>query len=293
MAWHAAEPLPAELTAAQPAPSCVERVSLVQLIRPVEPTVDVVAKDEVGREGSIFQGGRHDVWADEPVPRVHLCDAYGLPLLYLADVPGFMIGKQVERQGIIRAGAKMVQAVSEAQVPRISVVVRKAYGAGLYAMSGPGFAPDACLALPTAMIVVMGAEAAVNAVHYNRLQAMPEGPSARSKTEKLRDEYRADIDIEAARERTRHRRDRRARAAARRAGRALPHTRRSPPRSGPAEAEKRHADVTTAGSARRRASSASAAAAANGSQRDSGTVTAGACSNRLASRMPVWNAPSA
>jgi acetyl-CoA carboxylase carboxyltransferase component len=73
--------------------------------------------------------------------------------------------------------------------------VRKAYGAGLYAMSGPGFAPDACLALPTAMIAVMGPEAAVNAVYYNKLQAMPED-QRKQETEKLREEYRADIDIE-------------------------------------------------------------------------------------------------
>jgi acetyl-CoA carboxylase carboxyltransferase component len=80
-------------------------------------------------------------------------------------------------------------------VPRISVIVRKAYGAGLYAMGGPGFAPDACLALPTAMIAVMGPEAAVNAVYYNKLQAMPED-ERKVETEKLRSEYREDIDIE-------------------------------------------------------------------------------------------------
>ena len=75
-----------------------------------------------------------------------------------------MVGTAVEKQGIIRHGAKMISAVSEATVPKICVVVRKAYGAGLYAMAGPGFEPDATLALPTAKIAVMGAEAAVNAV---------------------------------------------------------------------------------------------------------------------------------
>ncbi len=93
--------------------------------------------------------------ADKGARFIWLCDAFGIPLIYLADVPGFMIGKQVERQGIIRAGAKMIMAVSEATVPRISVILRKAYGAGLYAMCGPGFEPDACLALPSAMIAVM------------------------------------------------------------------------------------------------------------------------------------------
>ena len=124
-----------------------------------------------------------------------MCDAYGVPLLYLADVPGFMIGKKVEREGIIRAGAKMISAVAEATVPRVSVIVRKAYGAGLYAMCGPGFAPDACLALPGAQIAVMGPDAAVNAVFYNRIQATPE-PERPALVAKLRDEYRADIELE-------------------------------------------------------------------------------------------------
>ena len=79
-----------------------------------------------------------------------MCDAFGIPLLFLADVPGFMIGTKVERQGIIRAGAKMIAAVSEATVPKLSVIVRKAYGAGLYAMCGPAFEPEACMALPDA-----------------------------------------------------------------------------------------------------------------------------------------------
>jgi acetyl-CoA carboxylase carboxyltransferase component len=149
----------------------------------------VVANQSKVKGGVLFVDS-----ADKAARFIGLCDAYGLPLLYLADVPGFMIGKQVERQGIIRAGAKMVMAVSEASVPRISVVLRKAYGAGLYAMSGPGFAPDACLALPTAMIAVMGPEAAVNAVYYNKLQAMPDA-ERQAAVEKLRAEYREDVDI--------------------------------------------------------------------------------------------------
>ena len=89
-----------------------------------------------------------------------------------------MIGTKVERAGIIRAGAKMISAVSEATVPRICVVVRKAYGAGLYAMDGPGFGPSATLALPQAMIAVMGPEAAVNAVYFNKIQEQPEAERA-------------------------------------------------------------------------------------------------------------------
>jgi acetyl-CoA carboxylase carboxyltransferase component len=123
-----------------------------------------------------------------------LCDAFNIPLLFLADVPGFMIGTKVEKAGIIRAGAKMISAMSSADVPKISVVLRKAYGAGLYAMCGPAFEPDACLALPTAWIAVMGPEAAINAVYYNKIQELPE--SERSEfIEQKRAEYREDVDI--------------------------------------------------------------------------------------------------
>src|SRR5205085_5066129 len=94
--------------------------------------------------------------ADKVARFIWLCDAFSIPLVFLADVPGFMIGKKVEREGIIRHGAKMISAVSDATVPKISVVVRKAYGAGLYAMCGPAYEPEATLALPTAMIAVMG-----------------------------------------------------------------------------------------------------------------------------------------
>jgi methylmalonyl-CoA decarboxylase subunit alpha len=132
--------------------------------------------------------------ADKAARFIQLCDAFNVPLLFLADVPGFMIGSKVEKQGIIRAGAKMVASVSMATVPKLSVVVRKAYGAGLYAMCGPAFDPDACLALPTAQIAVMGPSAAVNAVYYNKIQAAPEAERA-ALTERLRDEYRADVDL--------------------------------------------------------------------------------------------------
>jgi methylmalonyl-CoA decarboxylase subunit alpha len=133
--------------------------------------------------------------ADKAARFIWLCDAFNVPLLYLADVPGFMIGTKVERQGIIRAGAKMIAAVSEATVPKVSVIVRKAYGAGLYAMCGPAFEPDSCIALPTASIAVMGPQAAVNAVYYNKIQEQPAGPERDAFVAQLRDEYRRDIDI--------------------------------------------------------------------------------------------------
>jgi acetyl-CoA carboxylase carboxyltransferase component len=101
----------------------------------------------------------------------------------------------VEREGIIRHGAKMISAVSEATVPKISVIVRKAYGAGLYAMAGPAFEPDCCLALPGAQIAVMGPQAAINAVYYNQLQAIGDEDERARRTEELRVAYAADIDV--------------------------------------------------------------------------------------------------
>jgi acetyl-CoA carboxylase carboxyltransferase component len=133
--------------------------------------------------------------ADKAARFIWTCNGFNVPLLFLADVPGFMIGKKVEREGIIRHGAKMISAVSEATVPKISVIVRKCYGAGLYAMAGPAFEPDCCIALPTAQIAVMGPEAAINAVFYNQIQAIEDPLQREQFVEKKRTEYAADIDI--------------------------------------------------------------------------------------------------
>jgi acetyl-CoA carboxylase carboxyltransferase component len=133
--------------------------------------------------------------ADKAARFVWLCDAFNVPLLFLADVPGFMIGTEVERQGIIRHGAKMVTAVSEATVPKLSVIVRKAYGAGLYAMSGPAFEPEATLALPTAKIAVMGPEAAVNAVFANKIAAIADEEERAAFVEAQRELYETDVDL--------------------------------------------------------------------------------------------------
>ncbi len=152
--------------------------------------IGIVANQPKQKGGVLFVDS-----ADKAARFIQTCNAFGTPLLFLADVPGFMIGTAVERQGIIRHGAKMVSAVSEATVPKLSVVVRKAYGAGLYAMAGPAFEPDACLALPTASIAVMGPQAAVNAVFYNQLQAIEDPGERAAKTEELRREYAEDIDI--------------------------------------------------------------------------------------------------
>jgi acetyl-CoA carboxylase carboxyltransferase component len=133
--------------------------------------------------------------ADKAARFIWLCDAFNVGLLYLADVPGFMIGSEVERQGIIRHGAKMITAVSEATVPQLSVLVRKAYGAGLYAMDGPGFMPDACIALPTARVAVMGPEAAVNAVYANKIAEIADPEEQAAFVKAKRAEYEEDVDL--------------------------------------------------------------------------------------------------
>jgi acetyl-CoA carboxylase carboxyltransferase component len=133
--------------------------------------------------------------ADKAARFVWCCDAFNIPLVFLADVPGFMIGTQVERQGIIRHGAKMVTAISEATVPKLCVVLRKAYGAGLYAMAGPAFEPEATIALPTAKIAVMGPEAAVNAVFANKIAAIEDPDEAARFVDEQRRIYEEDVDI--------------------------------------------------------------------------------------------------
>jgi acetyl-CoA carboxylase carboxyltransferase component len=152
--------------------------------------VGVVANNSMFKGGVLFVDS-----ADKATRFVQLCDAFNVPLLFLSDVPGFMVGSAVERQGIIRHGAKMISAVAEATVPKICVVVRKAYGAGLYAMAGPGFEPDATLALPTAKIAVMGADAAVNAVYANKIAALGSEAERAEFVAARRAAYEADIDI--------------------------------------------------------------------------------------------------
>jgi acetyl-CoA carboxylase carboxyltransferase component len=143
-----------------------------------------------------FKGGVLFVDSSDKAARfVWQCDAFNIPLLFLADVPGFMIGTQVERQGIIRHGAKMITAISEATVPKISVIVRKAYGAGLYAMCGPAFDPLATLALPTAKIAVMGPEAAINAVYAGKIAAIADQGEREAYVNGLRAEYEEDVDV--------------------------------------------------------------------------------------------------
>jgi len=152
--------------------------------------VGIVANQPKQKGGVLFVDS-----SDKAARFIWTCNAFNVPLLFLADVPGFMIGTAVERQGIIRAGAKMISAVSEATVPKLSVIVRKAYGAGLYAMAGPAFDPDACIALPSAKIAVMGPQAAINAVFFNQVQAIEDPSERETFVEKLRREYKEEIDV--------------------------------------------------------------------------------------------------
>jgi acetyl-CoA carboxylase carboxyltransferase component len=139
-------------------------------------------------------GGALDVNAADKAARfVWLCDAFNIPLVFLHDVPGFIVGSAVEKQGIIRHGAKMLFAVSEATVPKVSVVLRKSYGAGYFVMNGLAYEADYIVAWPTAEIAVMGPDGAVAIIHRRTLEQVPEDERAQRRLE-LAEEIRANID---------------------------------------------------------------------------------------------------
>lgn len=166
------------------------RELVVGLARLEGQAVGIVANNPAQKGGALFVDS-----ADKAARFVWFCDAFNIPLVFLADVPGFMVGTHVERQGILRHGAKMLTAVSEATVPKVSVIVRKAYGAGLYAMAGPAFEPDACLALPSAKIAVMGPEAAINAVYAKRIAAIDDDGERADFVARRRADYEDDVDL--------------------------------------------------------------------------------------------------
>ncbi|ATY84836.1 propionyl-CoA carboxylase [Kyrpidia spormannii] len=152
--------------------------------------IGVVANQPAVKGGTLFPES-----SDKGAEFVWMCDAYNIPLLFLVDTPGFMVGTAVEKNAILRRGRKFIFATSCATVPRICVVVRKAYGAGIYAMSGPAYDPELTLALPSAEIAVMGPEAAINAVYFNKLQAVEDPVERERLVARLREEYRAGYDI--------------------------------------------------------------------------------------------------
>jgi acetyl-CoA carboxylase carboxyltransferase component len=140
-------------------------------------------------------GGALDVNAADKAARfVWLCDAFNIPLVFLHDVPGFIVGSAVEKQGIIRHGAKMLFAVSEATVPKISVVLRKSYGAGYFVMNGLAYEADYIVAWPTAEIAVMGPDGAVNIIHRRTLDVIDDETERAAKRLELAEEIRANID---------------------------------------------------------------------------------------------------
>ncbi len=140
-------------------------------------------------------GGALDVNAADKAARfVWLCDAFNIPLVFLHDVPGFIVGSAVEKQGIIRHGAKMLFAVSEATVPKISVVLRKSYGAGYFVMNGLAYEADYIVAWPTAEIAVMGPDGAVNIIHRKALAAIDDEEERTRRRLELAEEIRANID---------------------------------------------------------------------------------------------------
>jgi acetyl-CoA carboxylase carboxyltransferase component len=118
--------------------------------------------------------------ADKSARFVNLCNAFGIPLVFLMDVPGFMVGTKVEAAGIIRHGAKMLYAVANATVPKITVVIRKAYGAGYYVMNGRAYEPDLIVAWPSAEISVMGPEGAVNIIFRKQIEAADDPDATRA-----------------------------------------------------------------------------------------------------------------
>lgn len=162
---------------------------LTALARIEGKVVGIVANQPLVKGGVIFVES-----SDKAARFMQICEAYGIPLLFVADVPGYMIGSKVEREGMIRAGAKMIHSMATATVPKISLIVRKAYGAGLYAMSGPAYATDAVIALPTAKIAVMGPEPAINAVYFNKMEEMSADDKKKFVADKIK-EYETDIDI--------------------------------------------------------------------------------------------------
>ncbi len=151
--------------------------------------IGIVANQPTQRAGAIFPDA-----AEKAAGFIWTCDAYNIPLLYLVDTPGFMAGGAVEKEGILEKGKKMIYATSAATVPKQCVIVRKAYGAGIYAMSGPAYDPESTIALPSGEVAIMGPEAAVNAVYASKLAAVEDGAERDRLEAELREEYREDID---------------------------------------------------------------------------------------------------
>ena len=152
--------------------------------------VGIIANQPAHRAGAIFPDA-----AEKAAEFIWKSDAFNVPLLYLCDTPGFMAGSQVEEDAILEQGKKMIYATSSATVPKQTVIVRKAYGAGIYAMGGPAYDPESVIGLPSGEIAIMGPEAAINAVYARKLNAIDDEDERAEMEATLREEYREDIDI--------------------------------------------------------------------------------------------------
>ena len=152
--------------------------------------VGIVANQPAQRAGAIFPDA-----AEKAAEFIWKCDAYDIPLLYLCDTPGFMAGSQVEKDAVLEKGKKFIYATSSATVPKQTVIVRKAYGAGVYAMGGPAYDPESTIALPSGEIAVMGPEAAINAVYRRTIDEIDDEEKRERFVEEKREEYRRDIDV--------------------------------------------------------------------------------------------------
>lgn len=150
--------------------------------------VGIIANQPNHVSGAIFPDS-----AEKAAGFIWKCDAFGIPLVYLCDTPGFMIGSQVEQEGVLQKGRKLIFATSNAQVPKFCVITRKAYGAGIYAMCGPSFEPDATLALPSAELAVMGPDAAVRAMYSRQIEEIEDDAERETFIEEKKREYRKDI----------------------------------------------------------------------------------------------------
>jgi acetyl-CoA carboxylase carboxyltransferase component len=153
-------------------------------------TIGIVGNQPTHLGGVLFSDS-----SDKAARFIWICNAFNIPLLFLVDIAGYMIGSAVERQGIIRHGAKMLFAVADSRVPRITVLVRKAYGGGYLAMSGAPMHPDAVIALPTAKPALMGPDAAVNGIHFNRIQSIEDPAERAAFIKEKQDEYAEGIDV--------------------------------------------------------------------------------------------------
>lgn len=152
--------------------------------------VGVIANQPAVKSGAIYPDS-----SEKAAGFIWLCDAYNIPLLYLCDTPGFMVGEQVERDAILQKGRRFLFATASVTVPKISVIVRKGYGAGTYVMSAPAFETDSVLGLPSSQIAVMGPKAAVNAVYRRKIEEIDDPEERQAYIERKKSEYRENIDI--------------------------------------------------------------------------------------------------